>query len=130
MSIKCVYCNKIIFHKICKKLFSRKDNLREHMKGHTGQTKPRAKLPCPIASCGKEFQGRTQLQVHLNFHSGLRPYMCEWEGCRKSFRSNAALRKHTRTHNYDRPFHCQQVTIKLIKLVIIVFPLIFFIVKF
>ena len=44
-------------------MFSRKDNLREHVKGHTGQSRPRTKLPCPVPSCNKKFQGRTQLQV-------------------------------------------------------------------
>lgn len=90
-------------------MFSRKDNLREHVKSHTGQSKPRTKLPCPIPTCDKEFQGRTQLQVHLNFHSGLRPYVCDREKCDKTFRSNAALKKHLRIHNSEKPFQCPQV---------------------
>lgn len=59
--------------------------------------------------CKKEFQGRTQLQVHLNLHSGLRPYACEREECSKTFRSNAALKKHMRIHILEKPFQCPQV---------------------
>lgn len=97
----------ILSFQFCDKIFSRKDNLREHVKGHTGHSRPRTKLPCPISSCSKKFQGRTQLQVHLNAHSGARPFECGL--CDKSFRSNAALKKHVRVHSEDKPYACTEV---------------------
>ncbi|KAI9554526.1 hypothetical protein GHT06_019799 [Daphnia sinensis] len=92
----------------CGKHFTRKDNMREHVKSHIGVARQRVKLPCPVPTCKKEFTGKTQLQVHLNFHTGSRPYVCTRDKCEKTFRSNAALKKHIRIHNYEKPFQCPQ----------------------
>lgn len=83
--------------------------MREHVKSHIGIARQRVKLPCPVPTCKKEFTGKTQLQVHVNFHTGSRPYVCTRDDCDKTFRSNAALKKHIRIHNYEKPFQCPQV---------------------
>ena len=58
------------------------------------------------------------MQVHLNAHSGLRPFACD--RCDKTFRSNAALKKHLRIHSLDRPFACSEVSFETLSLAIVI----------
>ena len=81
----------------------------EHVKGHMGQKKMRIKLPCPVPMCEKKLSGRTQLQVHLNFHYDSRPYSCNHDDCNKTFRSNNGLKKHLLVHSKKKLFQCSQV---------------------
>jgi transcription elongation factor Elf1 len=49
-------------------MFSRKDNLREHLRAHAGQVKRKKKYNCQ--HCNKEFHGTTLLQIHMRTHTG------------------------------------------------------------
>lgn len=54
---------------MCQKVFSRKDNLREHLRAHAGQAKKKKVFECMY--CNKEFQGSALLAVHLRTHTGI-----------------------------------------------------------
>jgi transcription elongation factor Elf1 len=53
---------------VCGRMFSRKDNLREHLRAHAGQVKRKKKYNCQ--HCNKEFHGTTLLQIHMRTHTG------------------------------------------------------------
>ena len=64
--------------------------------------KPRKKSECPV--CGILLSPKTNVNVHLRTHSGVRPYECVL--CLNRFRQKAHLMKHFRcTHNQKQPPH-------------------------
>lgn len=57
---------------------------------------------CPV--CGAVLSPKTNLNVHLRTHSGVRPYACVL--CNNRFRQKAHLMKHFRcSHNQKQPPH-------------------------
>lgn len=63
---------------------------------------PRKKSECPV--CGIVLSPKTNVNVHLRTHSGVRPYECVL--CLNRFRQKAHLMKHFRcTHNQKQPPH-------------------------
>ncbi|XP_017883029.1 zinc finger protein 2 homolog isoform X1 [Ceratina calcarata] len=87
---------------VCEKVFTRKDNLRDHLRTHAG-TPQRQKKPCRY--CPKEFSTNQQLLIHERAHTGERPLQCDL--CPKSFMSSLALKKHRRIHTGEKPFECK-----------------------
>ncbi|KIP06092.1 hypothetical protein PHLGIDRAFT_19541 [Phlebiopsis gigantea 11061_1 CR5-6] len=44
--------------------------------------------------CGMCFSKPSGLQVHVNSHTGYKPFQCEEPGCSKRFSSNFNLQRH------------------------------------
>ncbi|KAJ8334942.1 hypothetical protein SKAU_G00405810, partial [Synaphobranchus kaupii] len=70
------------------------------------QRSQHASKPCGFlcTECGRAFNSHSNLRIHLNVHTGARPYSCA--DCGKSFSQSGALRVHQRIHTGERPYTC------------------------
>ena len=58
------------------------------------------KFPCSI--CGKLFPSKSSLGIHMNIHTGAKPWECDQ--CGKKFSQKSNLRSHKVTHYRDKFF--------------------------
>lgn len=118
---------------ICKKTFSRKDDVRLHILSIHDPTSQ--KFKCDVcgylcvsksvltrhqkvthlkernfmcSECGKTFCTKAQLRLHNNQHTGAKPYVCPYEGCSKRFRGQPQRIEHMRFHTGEKPFKCTE----------------------
>lgn len=85
---------------ICKKGFTRTDNLSSHMLIHKGER------PYSCTVCKKSFKERGHLKAHIRIHTGEKPFSCA--ACKKCFRHRATRDRHERNHEEKRPFSCSE----------------------
>jgi len=88
---------------ICKRDFSSKRNLVDHLRGHHQGSKPHS---CLFPGCGKSFLRPAHLQIHTRIHTGEKPFVCEFVGCGKRWNQKSALKQHMRSHTGEKPFAC------------------------
>ncbi|KAJ6587158.1 hypothetical protein DFH09DRAFT_1142769 [Mycena vulgaris] len=55
-----------------------------------------SKYECPY--CGKGFSRPSSLKIHLNSHTGEKPFVCPVDGCGRSFSVLSNMRRHARVH--------------------------------
>ncbi|KAG5856196.1 hypothetical protein ANANG_G00005470 [Anguilla anguilla] len=84
----------------CPASFPRPSQLLQHQRSqHASKT---GGFLCP--ECGRAFNSHSNLRIHLNVHTGARPYSCA--DCGKSFSQSGALKIHRRIHTGERPYTC------------------------
>ncbi|KAK2844378.1 hypothetical protein Q5P01_011037 [Channa striata] len=84
----------------CAASFSRPSQLLQHQRSEHAH-KPSGFL---CTECGRAFNSHSNLRIHLNVHTGARPYSCS--DCGKSFSQSGALKIHRRIHTGERPYSC------------------------
>ncbi|XP_038141360.1 zinc finger protein 79 [Cyprinodon tularosa] len=84
----------------CTASFSRPSQLLQHQRSEHAH-KPSGFL---CTECGRAFNSHSNLRIHLNVHTGARPYSCT--DCGKRFSQSGALKIHKRIHTGERPYSC------------------------
>ncbi|CAE6453740.1 unnamed protein product [Rhizoctonia solani] len=60
-----------------------------------------AKYECQY--CGKRFNRPSSLKIHVNTHTGEKPYKCTFPSCGRRFSVMSNMRRHSRVHNQSSP---------------------------
>lgn len=84
----------------CAASFSRPSQLLQHQRSEHAH-KPAGFL---CTECGRAFNSHSNLRIHLNVHTGARPYSCP--DCGNSFSQSGALKIHRRIHTGEKPYSC------------------------
>ncbi|XP_066259483.1 uncharacterized protein [Euwallacea similis] len=85
--------------KNCKKVLGSRAALQRHVK-EVHEKQAATNYLC--TACGKNFQNRSNLKIHMLTHSGIKPFKCSIEACSSAFTTKQCLQLHyKKIHNFD-----------------------------
>eukprot|EP00188_Purpureofilum_apyrenoidigerum_P001705 Plantae.Rhodophyta-Purpureofilum_apyrenoidigerum.ctg19652.p1 GENE.Plantae.Rhodophyta-Purpureofilum_apyrenoidigerum.ctg19652~~Plantae.Rhodophyta-Purpureofilum_apyrenoidigerum.ctg19652.p1 ORF type:complete len:281 (+),score=44.73 Plantae.Rhodophyta-Purpureofilum_apyrenoidigerum.ctg19652:255-1097(+) len=76
---------------------SRSSTISKEMLGNK-RSKSKNLFQCPVENCGRVFDRKYNMQIHIRKHTGEMPYQCRVEGCGVRFKWRSSLVNHNRKH--------------------------------